>query len=197
LGLPKCLSGSKHQLLSFIKDRLQSKLIGWYSKCLSQGGKDILLKSIAMALPVYAMSCFKFPKLTIQNLVSVMMEFWWNNSQNQHKIHWISYDKLILPKALGGFGFKDLEVFNQALLATQAWRILHHPESLFSSFFKSRYFASKSFLSASNISLTVAELFNHQTGDWYDPMLRSLFHFLEFNNIKSIRPRIGFPDSYL
>ena len=48
-----------------------------------------------------------------------------------------------------------------------------------------------------NISLTVAELFNPQTGDWYDPMLRSLFHYSEFNIIKNIKPRIGFPDSYL
>jgi len=50
LGLPECLSGSKHQLFGFIKDKLQDRMSGWYAKSLSQGGKEVLLKSIAMAL---------------------------------------------------------------------------------------------------------------------------------------------------
>lgn len=85
-------------------------MTGWYAKNLSQGGKDILLKSVVMTLPVYAMSCFKLPKGTIQKLTSMMMEFWWN-TQSQNKIHWLSYDNLTLPKAIGGFDFKDLESF--------------------------------------------------------------------------------------
>ena len=145
LGLPECLSGSKQQLLGFIKERLQSKLTGWYAKTLSQGGKEILLKSVAMALPVYAMSCFKLPKSTTKALTSAMMDYWWNTTQSQQKIHWISHDKLTMPKSAGGFGFRDLELFNQALLAKQAWRLLHEPNCLFSRFFKSRYYRKTTF----------------------------------------------------
>ncbi|CAA0406188.1 unnamed protein product [Arabidopsis thaliana] len=149
LGLPECLSGSKKELFGFIAEKLQSRLTGWYAKTLSQGGKEVLLKSIAMAFPVYAMSCFKLPKNLCKKLSAAMMDFWWNTLENNRKIHWIGATKLTLPKSLGGFGFKDLQCFNQALLAKQAWRLLAEPNSLVSQIFKSRYYLNTDFLNAS------------------------------------------------
>jgi len=149
LGFPECFSGSKQELLDYIKVRLKDRLTGWFAKNLSQGGKEVLIKSVAMALPVYAMSCFKLPKTSIKNLTSAIMEFWWSNSKDHKKIHWLGTEKMTLPKTLGGFGFKDLEIFNQALLAKQAWRLLHEPNCLFSRFFKSRYFVNSPFIDAS------------------------------------------------
>ncbi|KAG7549361.1 Reverse transcriptase domain [Arabidopsis thaliana x Arabidopsis arenosa] len=148
LGLPDCLSGSKQQLFGFIREKLKDRMSGWYAKTLSQGGKEILLKSIAMAFPVYAMTCFKLPISLCKNLTSVMMDYWWNNMQNTRKIHWVSWQKLAMPKSLGGIGFKDLQCFNQALLAKQAWRLLNEKDSLFSQIFKSRYFLNSDFLNA-------------------------------------------------
>lgn len=66
LGLHVCVSESKTEILAYIYDRLKDRLSGWFARLLSLGGKEVMLKAVAMAMPVYAMSCFKLTKSLVK-----------------------------------------------------------------------------------------------------------------------------------
>ena len=52
------------------------------------------------------------------------------------------------PKNLGGLAFRDLEIFNIALLSRQAWRLLQESDSLYTRILKVVYFPTYSFMDA-------------------------------------------------
>ena len=47
-------------------------------------------------------------------------------------------------------GFKNLSMFNDALLAKQTWRLLHNIQSLFYRVFKAKYFPNTTVMGGKN-----------------------------------------------
>ena len=111
-------------------------------------GREILIKAVAQATPMYTMNCFKLPDSLCNELSSSIRNFWWGQREKERKLAWLAWEKMCMPKSEGGMGFKDLKAFNLALLAKQGWRLAQNTESLAHRVLKARYFPNSNFLEA-------------------------------------------------
>lgn len=58
LGLPPFIGKYRRREFSKIKGKLWQRLHLWKGKFLLQGGKEVLIKSVTLAIPTFAMGCF-------------------------------------------------------------------------------------------------------------------------------------------
>lgn len=148
LGLAALNGRSRKQILNYLVGNVRRKISGWKENVLSQAGREVLIKSVAQAMPTYAMSCFKLPYGVLESIKSLVRKFWWGGDANKPGMISLAWEKMCSPKSEGGMGFKSLEVFNLALLAKQAWRLMTEEGSLFSKVFKARYFSTGSIMTS-------------------------------------------------
>lgn len=148
LGFPSEVSGSKKKVFGFVKDKLKKLTVGWHAATLSKGGKEVMLKAVASAIPSYTMSIARFPDYLCDALEVIMNRYWWGSTENKNNIHWATWKRMAIPKKWGGMGFRALKEFNSALLCKQAWRLLTQPSSLVARILKAKYYPRCDFLRA-------------------------------------------------
>lgn len=148
LGLPTAVGQSTSESFEFMPNRIRGLIGSWSGRKASSAGREVLLKSVAQAVPTYSMSCFLLSKTTCKKMKSPIANYWWGGSAGSKHIHWQSWERLTYPKALGGMGFRDLRNFNKAMLGKQGWRLMVNPDSLCARVLKGRYYHDGDFLSS-------------------------------------------------
>ncbi|GER25079.1 RNA-directed DNA polymerase [Striga asiatica] len=88
---------------------------------------------------------FALYKILCRKISQTFASFWWKKKADQNRgIHWKSWTYLTLPKVKGGLGFKDILLFNRALIAKQLWKLLTRPNLLVCKVLKAKYFPQES-----------------------------------------------------
>ncbi|KAA3475598.1 reverse transcriptase [Gossypium australe] len=149
LGLPNMIGRKKKESFQILKDKMKQRIDHWSTRHLSQGGKEIFIKSILQAISTYTMACFLLPKTLCVEIESIMAKFWWQKGIGRKGIHWCEWRKLCELKENGGLGFRNMCQFNTALLSKQGWRLIVYPNSLLARVLKAKYFPNSDFLNAS------------------------------------------------
>ena len=147
LGAPLLLSRAPARDFSYLHSKLEAKLTGWRTKCLSWAGRRTLICSVAQSIPNYSMSTFSIPKKVCDNLDSLSRRFWWNPKKLEgHFLAWRAWDKHCYPKSQGGLGFKKAKDFNNALFAKLAWMIASKRDNLCMNILRAKYKVSRDWL---------------------------------------------------
>lgn len=140
LGLPTPEGRMKDSMFQPIMENFVKRCTDWSERFMSHAAKEVLVKSVLQALPLYCMGVFKMSQGFCDKYEKLIRDFWWGEENGHRKVHWMSWEKMIKPKRGGGIGFRDMKLFNQALLARQAWRLLQRPDSLCARVLKSKYY---------------------------------------------------------
>ena len=196
LGLPIMVGKDRRRTFRELKEKMLSRGKLWSNKTLSQGGKEVFIKSIPQAIPTYIMSCFLLPKVLCVEFDSIINNYWWKHSQRQHGVHRMKWQKMCRSKALGEMGFRNMAQFNIAMLCKQGWRLLKQKETLVYKVLQARYFPGKSFMESkmgNNSSFTWQSIWaarktlemglswtvgnGHNIRIWKDPWIKDLRNF--------------------
>jgi hypothetical protein len=112
LGLPLPTRRFKRGQVQSIEERYVKRMSVWNEHTLSQVAIEVLIKSVAQALPTYIMSVLKVPFGLCDMLQKHTRAFWWGSERGRRKVQWIPWEVMIKPKGYGRLGFKDLRLFN-------------------------------------------------------------------------------------
>jgi hypothetical protein len=84
------------------KGRLAKRFTSWVERFMSAGAKEVLIKSVAQAIPTYVMGVFKLPATLCEEMTEMIRYFWWSEENGQRKVHWMAWEKLCSSNALVG-----------------------------------------------------------------------------------------------
>jgi hypothetical protein len=103
-----------------IKERLIQKYNNWVERNMSSGAKDVMIKAVAQAIPTYTMGVFKLPATLCKELMQLTRYFFGGEGGCQTQkgpLDCMGHIAALQEYGAGGMGFRDLKLFNQALLA--------------------------------------------------------------------------------
>ncbi|XP_017225038.1 uncharacterized protein LOC108201258 [Daucus carota subsp. sativus] len=91
LGLPNMMKKSKVVTLGFLKDKVKKRVQSGDGRFFSQGGREVLIKSVAQSLPTYAMSVFLLPLEITKDIERNLSRFWWNSKGDNGNVYKAKY----------------------------------------------------------------------------------------------------------
>jgi hypothetical protein len=105
---------------------------------LSQAGRLVLVKSVLEVILVYWMSLSWIPIGILEKIRRICFKFLWVRTKDSFVLPWVSWEKLAVPKSLGGWGLKNIFLLFKSLGCKAGWTLVK-TESIWTSVIIHKY----------------------------------------------------------
>jgi hypothetical protein len=139
LGLPLGAKAKSKAIWDPILEKMERKLAGWQRMYLSKGGRVTLIKSTLSSLPTYYLFLFPIPSSVALRIDKIQRDFLWGGIGDGKRFHLINWHQVCQPLKFGGLGFRNIRIFNQALLGKWLWRYGTETDAFWRSIIFSKY----------------------------------------------------------
>ncbi|XP_071686940.1 uncharacterized protein [Rutidosis leptorrhynchoides] len=117
LGVPIGFNSGRIAMWDPVIKKFKRKLAGWKGRCLSFGGRLVMVKAVLSSLPLHFMAIYKAPSSVIIQLERFRRNFLWGGDCLKSKPSLVKWQSVCLPVDMGGLGITPLRSKNFALLA--------------------------------------------------------------------------------
>ncbi|OIT01438.1 putative ribonuclease h protein, partial [Nicotiana attenuata] len=150
LGFPMSGTPPKHKDYLPLIEKMRARLNIWNANWLNIAGRCTLIRSTLNTIPNHQMQLSMLPSRTLQEIDKTKRGFLWGTTTVKKKIHLINWDKVTMPKEMGGLGIRKAKNKNLSLLTSLVWRLLNNHSSTWARVISSCYNQTKSTNKASH-----------------------------------------------
>ncbi|KAI5672396.1 hypothetical protein M9H77_12760 [Catharanthus roseus] len=118
--MPFCKTQTKRQAFQEIVSKMSARLSGWKKRTLQQVGRNVLIQSVALSIPLYVMQTYLLPQSICNEL-----------------------DKCA-PKHAGGLGFRQFTDYNLAFSTKITWQLCKEEHKPWVKLIRAEYLRGKS-----------------------------------------------------
>ncbi|XP_026398797.1 uncharacterized protein LOC113294610 [Papaver somniferum] len=139
LGINLFIGRNKNDYFDETTNKMDFRLQSWQGKLINQAGRSTQIQAVVGTMDNFQLGCLKIPYKSIKKLEPLQRNYWWNKPSSKGcKI--IGWSEVSKPKRMGDLGFKNIKLFNEALLTKLAWRMLHEKDAKWVQMLQARYF---------------------------------------------------------
>jgi len=134
------LKASSYRIVDWfwLVKKFEKRINFWANRWLSMGGRLVLVKFVLQNIQVYLSTLAKLPSFIKNRIKHIISSFLSRGAKNPTGFHFASCSTVAKPKYLGGWGIRDINLFNKALVAKSMWRVFFH-QGLWSLIMRKKY----------------------------------------------------------
>lgn len=144
LGAPLFSMALKHSSWNSLLENLEARLSLWTHRALNMASRLVLIKAVLQTMPLYLFSILATPKWVLKAIKQLQQNFQRGKLGPNRKWALVKWEKVCLPKKVGGIGIRDIEHSNMVMGAKIWWKWVSNPNTPWASLWTAKYASNKS-----------------------------------------------------